>query len=373
MNNHTSNVVVVHADRASIDGIADRGAHQIYRNPRVTVEERRLGDLDSDRIRVEMVYAGICGTDAHLVESNPTTGYVRCSAPARIPPEGRILGHEGVGRVLEVGRGIHHVAPGNMVAFESILVCHRCDVCRRGRFNQCRHARLLGLEDDGFFGTIVDVPSLLSHDVSHLASSDQGLRAVACLEPAGVAYTACENVRMAAGDTVVVFGAGPIGLLTAILATRAFGAARVFMVEPLRFRREFARQWCDTVFDVEGFFATPPHDIDVVIEASGQVENVNRVLRHVSPNGRIALLAREGAPLQLDAVDHVITNAITIVGSRGHLCGAFTKVLSLYERGRLPLDEIVTQVVHGPDELCAMLQQPTRIFDENCKVLARLA
>lgn len=124
---------------------------------------------------------------------------------------------------------------------------------------------------------------------------------------------------------------------------------------------------------MEEFFAGPVRDIDVVIEASGKVENVNRVLRSVGPNGRIVLLAREGAPVRLDAVDHVITNAISIVGSRGHLCGAFTKVLSLYEGGRVPLDEIVTQIVQGPDELCRILQQPKRILDENCKVLARFA
>ncbi len=369
----TSKAVVVHADRASTDDLAAPDAPPRYGNPRVSVAERPLGPLHPDRIRVAMVYVGICGTDVHLVETNPATGYLRCSAPVRIPPEGRIIGHEGIGRVLEIGSNVHRVAPGDMVAFESIVVCHACDVCRRGRFNQCRHARLLGLEDDGFFATIADVPAQLAHDVSRLAESDEGLRAAACLEPAGVAYTACESGRVAAGDTVVVFGAGPIGLLAGLFATRAFGAARVVMVEPLRFRRELARRWCDAAFEVEEFFAQAVRDVDVVIETSGQVDNVNRVLRSVGPNGRIVLLAREGAPMHLEAVDHVITNAISLVGSRGHLCGAFTKVLSLYESGRVPLDAIVTQIVQGPEELCRILQQPSRILDENCKVLARFA
>lgn len=370
---HTSKAVVLHADRASTADAAAPDAPERYRNPRVSVAQRPLGPLHPDRVRVAMIYVGICGTDVHLVETHPTTGYLRCSSPVRIPPEGRIIGHEGVGRVLEIGSNVRRVAPGDTVAFESIVVCHACDVCRRGRFNQCRHARLLGLEDDGFFATIADVPAQLAHDVSQLAASDAGLRAAACLEPAGVAYTACESVRVGAGDTVVVFGAGPIGILAALLATRTFGASRVVMVEPRRFRRELARQWCDAVFDVEEFFAGSMRDIDVVIETSGQVENVNRVLRSVGPNGRIVLLAREGAPVHLEAVDHVITNAISIVGSRGHLCGAFTKILSVYESGRIPLDAIVTQVVQGPEELCRLLQQPSRILDENCKVLARFA
>jgi D-xylulose reductase len=56
-----------------------------------------------------MTYAGVCGTDVHLVASHPDTGYIRCSAPAKIPQEGRVIGHEGVGQVLEVGSQVKHV------------------------------------------------------------------------------------------------------------------------------------------------------------------------------------------------------------------------------------------------------------------------
>ena len=176
-----SRVVVVHADREPMDGVVNPGPHQMYRNPRVLVEQRELGDLHPDEVRVKMIYAGICGTDVHLVKTDPDTGYIRCSSPARIPPEGRIIGHEGVGKVIDVGSHVRHVKPGARVTFESIIVCHYCDVCRRGQFNQCRRARLLGLEKDGLFGTVVDVPSMLTHDVTALTESDQGLQGAACV------------------------------------------------------------------------------------------------------------------------------------------------------------------------------------------------
>jgi threonine 3-dehydrogenase len=86
----------------------------------------------------------------------------------------------------------------------------------------------------------------------------------------------------------------------------------------------------------------------------------------------VALLARSGAPLVLDAVDHMITNAISLVGSRGHLCGAFAKILSLFESGRLPLQAIVTRVLDGPEELKAALAAPGHLLTDNCKVLVRL-
>lgn len=309
-----SKVVVVHADRKPMKGVAYPGPHQIYRNPRVSVEERELDDLQPDEVRVEMIYAGVCGTDVHLVETNPETGYILGSAPAEIPPDGRIMGHEGVGRVVERGSNVRHVESGAYVTFESIIVCHYCDVCRRGQFNQCRHARLLGMEKDGLFGTVVDVPAMLTHDVTALTVTDNDLRAAACVEPAGVAYVACENTRVTAGDVVVVFGAGPIGVFSAMLSKVVFGASGVHVVEPVEFRRTLARKWGDCVYDVEEFFENPPQSVDVVIEASGEMNNVNRIFRRLNANGRVALLARSGASLKLDAVDHMITNAVSLVG-----------------------------------------------------------
>ena len=367
-----SKVVVIHADNEPMKGVIDPGPHQIYRNPRVSVENRILGDLNPDEIRVEMIYAGLCGTDVHLVEKNPDTGYIRSSAPAFIPLEGRIIGHEGIGKVLEIGFNVRHIKPGNYVTFESIIVCHYCDVCRKGQFNQCRHAILLGLEKDGLFGSVVDVPAMLAHDVTEIIKSDKGLKAGACVEPAGVAYVACQNTRVTGGDIVIVFGAGPIGLFTAILSKTVFGASVVHIVEPVEFRRDFAKQWLNYVYDVDEFFDNCPPCVDVVIEASGDLDNINRIFRKVNANGRIALLARSGVPLVLDAVDHMITNAVSMVGSRGHLCGAFNDILNLYKKGRIPLEEIVTNEINGPEQLCDLLQSTEKILNENCKVLVRL-
>ena len=367
-----SKVVVIHADRDPMKDIVEPGPHQIYLNPRVSLENRKLGELHPDEVRVEMIYAGLCGTDVHLVERNPETGYIRSSAPAEIPPEGRIIGHEGVGKVIEAGSNVHHINPGAYVTFESIIVCHYCDVCRKGQFNQCRHAILLGLEKDGLFGSVVDVPAKLAHDVTKLIKNDNDLKAGACVEPAGVAYVGCQNTRISGGDIVVVFGAGPIGLYTAILSKIVFGASDIHIVEPVEFRRTFARKWIDHVYDVDEFFDNCPQCIDVVIEASGNLDNISRIFRRMNANGRIALLARSGVPMVLDAVDHMITNAISMIGSRGHLCGAFTDILSLYKQGRMPLDEIVTSVVSGPEKLCGLLKSTENILNENCKVLVRL-
>lgn len=364
-----SRVVVVRADADPMEGIARPGSHQTYKNPRISLENRELHPLHPNEIRVKMIYAGLCGTDVHLVTTNPDSGYIKCSAPAKITTDGRIIGHEGIGEVLEVGSQVRHVKPGAYVTFESIIVCHYCDECRRGKFNQCRNALLLGLEKDGLFGDIVDVPSMIAHDVSDMAKSEKGRRAAACVEPAAVAYVACQNTHLGAGDTVVIFGAGPIGVFTAMLSKVVLGASQVHVVEPVPFRRKLAEKWSDAVYDVDEFFDHGPSCIDVVVEASGNMRNVNKVFRRLDANGRIALLGRSGEPLSLDAVDHMITNAICIVGSRGHLGGAFAKILTLCRKGVLSMDDVVTGIIHGPERICDFLKSPEKVLYENCKVL----
>lgn len=365
-----SKSVVVYADRKPMIGVSNPGPHQMYCNPRVAVETRELGKLDPDNIRVEIIYSGLCGTDLHLVETNPETGYILCSAPASITEGGRVIGHEAVARVAAVGSRVKHVKPGDMVTFESIITCQHCEVCRRGQFNQCLSAKLLGLETDGLFGTVVDVPSMLAHDVTALCRDDRGLKAAACIEPAGVAYVACGTTHVGPGDVVVVFGGGPIGAFAALFSRLIFGASQVCVVEPVEFRRSLAKLWCDQAYGVEEFFNEGPRRVDVLIEASGHMENVRRTFRHLNPNGRIALLGRSGTPLMLDAVDHMITNAISINGSRGHLCGAFSNILKLCLRRRIDLDQIVTEVVDGPEGIRDVLASPERVA-QNCKILAR--
>ena len=367
-----SRVVVLHADKDPQNGIPHPGSHQIYKNPRMFLENRELGPLHPEEIRVKMIYAGVCGTDVHLVTANPDNGYIQCSAPANIPTGGRVIGHEGVGEILEIGSRVYHLKPGDFVTFESIIVCHYCEECRRGRFNQCRNALLLGLERDGLLGDIVDVPSMIAHNVSDLAKSDKGRRAAACIEPAAVAYVACQKTHLGAGDTVVIFGAGPIGVFTAMLSKRVLGASQVHVIEPVPFRRKLAEKWSDAVYDVEEFFNRGPSCVDVVVEASGNMRNISRVLRRLNANGRIAVLGRSGEPLLLHDVDHMITNAIYITGSRGHLEGAFSKILTLCRNGIISPNDVVTAIIKGPDQVCDSLKLPEKLLQENCKVLVNL-
>ena len=354
-------------------GVECPGPQQIYRRPQLTVEERSLGSVPAGHVRVEMDLVGICGTDLHALQCDPATGYILGSTPLEIGPEGRVLGHEGIGRVREVGSGVAGICRGDWVVFESLETCNRCEACRKGHFNQCVNVVLVGMQRDGLFAEVADLPAQLAHDVSDIAASDSGRRAAACIEPAACSLVALSLARLRPAEDVLIFGAGPIGLFAAMLSRLAFGAASVQVVEPLRFRRDFARRWADRVYDVEEFFAEPVwRRTDVLLEASGQLENVDRALLCLSPNGRVALLGRSGRPLTLRRVDHVITNNLSIIGSRGHLGGAVGDLLRLYRNTRLPLHEAVTGVVHGLGGLKGVLEDPAALTAKHCKLLAQL-
>lgn len=109
------------------------------------------------------------------------------------------------------------------------------------------------MEKDGLFRTIADVPAILAHDVSAVIKTDNDLKAAACIEPAAVAYVACQSAKVQCGHDVAVFGAGPIGLFAAMLSKMIFGASRVHIVEPTAFRREFPKQWCHHVYKWRSF------------------------------------------------------------------------------------------------------------------------
>jgi (R,R)-butanediol dehydrogenase/meso-butanediol dehydrogenase/diacetyl reductase len=370
-NEYKQSAIYLQAEYNPISDIANLQTHQIYRHPKINIRSLQLGPIPTGHLRVQMIYAGICGTDIHIATADPKTGYVQSSAPANLDGNGRILGHEGVGKVLDVADDVTHFSKGQVVAFESIQTCGYCEPCRSGKLNQCSHSKLIGMEIDGLFGDIVDLPARLAFDVSKFKDSQGGIMAAACLEPAGVAYLACLNARMKPGERVAVLGAGPIGLLTVMLCKLAFGASTVCLVEPLDFRREFANQWADICLTPDQFMENS-HQFEVIIDAAGDLELVAKALNKMSAGGRIGLLARNGQTLTLDKIDLLITRNISIFGSRGHLGGLYEQLARLYLSGRLPMHLVITKLIHGLDELSQHIIHPQTVVQDNCKVMCQL-
>lgn len=351
------------------DAVAD-GGRVLYRSPVVEVSRRAVGPVPAGHLRLRMAYAGICGTDLHLVSAHPGTGRLMTSAPVLIPDEGRVMGHEGIGEVLAVGAGVSGWSPGQWVVPASVLHCGDCPPCLGGFPNQCRMARLLGLEFDGLFAEVADIPARMAVDVTMAAGNEASRQALACLEPAATALHACMVAGAGPGDSVVVFGAGPIGGFAAMIARCLLGCRRVTVVEPQAARRALVAPWCHEVC-TPGEFVDGDGQFDVLIEAAGALEAVNAAVKRIEARGRVVLLARAGRPLVLDEVDHIISQAITVAGCRGQLGGYMERMLEAFLSGAFPLGGLVTRVHEGIAELAERLREPAQLVTEDCKVLTR--
>jgi 2-desacetyl-2-hydroxyethyl bacteriochlorophyllide A dehydrogenase len=346
------------------------GSSALYSQPAIRIENREEAPLPSDFVRIRPLRLGICGTDLHLMDVTDR-GLVRCTSPFSIPSQGRIIGHEGVAIVEEIGTGVRGFKVGDYVCSESIETCGYCKPCRQGQFNQCDRSLLLGLQIDGLFAEQAVVSSGLLHVVNDLAQSPSCLDGLTCVEPAAVAFLACKYAEVQAGQSVLVVGGGPIGYLCALLAREFFGASLVVLTEPSEFRRQHAAYAASVTLHPEELnsFDKP---FDVIIEAAGALEAIDGLITQVRPNGRIVLLARTGTPLSVTRVDEMITKSIRIIGSRGHLGGAFDAILELIRNGRLDLGQIVTRRVSGWAGITKFLNDPINSAQMDCKIIADL-
>src|SRR5690348_8550701 len=195
-------------------------------------------DPGPGEVQARVNAVGVCGSDMHSY-SEGGVGDTPCQFPM-------VLGHEPTGTIVKTGPGVTGWSVGDRAALEPAVYCYHCEFCRSGRHNICAHINFLSTPGTpGFFREYVNLP------VSNVLPIPKGLPLdVATLfEPLAVALHSLKFASIQPGDTVAVFGAGPIGLLT-IASLKIAGAGRIFAVEPVAHRREIARcMGADAVLD----------------------------------------------------------------------------------------------------------------------------
>jgi threonine dehydrogenase-like Zn-dependent dehydrogenase len=348
------------------------GERTRYIDPILHIKSKNLPEKPSPgMVRLEMSYVGICGTDIELVSTNPATNEIRSSVPLEIGMDGRIIGHEGIGRVIDTGDSRTGFTIGEWAVPSSVLNCGNCGPCLAGMPNQCRNAKLLGTQIDGLFADIVDIPGKLLVNMTGYIRNPEDIFALSALEPAATSLQACERALMKQSDRVIVFGAGPIGAYCAMLAKLVYGCRSVSVVEPSEDRRTRISLWADELSaSLSDIGASGTYD--VLIEASGHLENLSRLFPQLDPGARAVLLARSGEPLMLDHVDHMITNAVSITGCRGQLGGYMNRVAELYTRGVVPLGALMDCVGEGIGTVKKLLENSEAIRVRHCKSIIKL-
>jgi (R,R)-butanediol dehydrogenase/meso-butanediol dehydrogenase/diacetyl reductase len=184
-------------------------------------------------VKVEVEWCGICGTDLHEYLEGPIFAPA-AGAPHPLTDETVpiTLGHEFAGVVHEVGEGVDDVHVGDRVVVEPYIICGRCDACQQGRYNVCQTLGFVGLSGyGGGFSQYVVAERRWIHPLGDLGT-DVG----ALVEPLAVAYHAVRLSGAKPGHSALVFGAGPIGLVTTA-ALRAAGVDQIIVVEPADVRK----------------------------------------------------------------------------------------------------------------------------------------
>ena len=268
--------------------------------------------IDQTDAIVRVTATTICGTDLHILKGDvPET------------TDGRILGHEAVGIVERVGTAVTSVKAGDRVLVSCVSACGRCRYCREARFGQCLGGGgwILGHTIDGTQAELVRVP--FADTSTYVVPA--GLEDEAVLMLADILPTAYEvgvtNGAVRPGDTVVIVGAGPIGL-AAISAAKLFNPAHIVSVDLADVRLEAAKQFGADVTlnpsreDVEAAVTqlTDGLGADVAIEAVGVADTFELCTRLIRAGGHVANVGVHGKPVTLHLEDLWIRNVTITTG-----------------------------------------------------------
>lgn len=232
-------------------------------------------------VRVDAV--GICGSDIHYY-ADGCIGPVSCVYPM-------VLGHEPAGTVVKAGPGVTGWSPGDRVALEPAIYCYKCEFCLSGHHNVCSNIRFLSMPPDpGFFREYASLPVQSLLPLPKELSFSEGT----LFEPFAVVLHSMKFASLAAGESVAVFGAGPIGLMT-ILLLKMCGAGRVWAVEPVAERREMAlRMGADAVLEPDGAVAAIKADmrgrgVDLTFDCAAHGGSMNDCIRVTRNAGRVVI------------------------------------------------------------------------------------
>jgi D-arabinitol dehydrogenase (NADP+) len=294
-------------------------------------------------ILIKVNQVGVCGTDLHI-----HAGEFQAKFPL-------IPGHELVGNVTELGEGVTKFAVGEQVTVNPNIYCGECDYCLSGRLILCPNLKGMGSNFPGFFAEYVTVPANLAFSVEGL---DPDVAVFA--EPAACAMHGLERLQIRPGSSVLVFGAGPTGLLLAQLIATG-GASSVTVAAPRQFKLDTALglgidktvliDRDDEEANVKLLLdASPLGDgYDIVVEATG-VPRVGDVCVPLTRNGGTVLVygVTKGEDLVHFHPFDVFRREITILGSFAEVT-SFAAAIAALRGGRIKTDGIITHRFHLDD------------------------
>ncbi|MEZ5352577.1 MAG: L-threonine 3-dehydrogenase [Bryobacteraceae bacterium] len=290
-------------------------------------------------VLIRVLKTGICGTDVHIYNWDAWA-----ARTIRVP---MVIGHEFVGEIVEIGSNVNDFSPGEIVSGEGHVVCGRCRNCMAGRRHLCASTQGVGVNRDGAFAEYIALP--MSNIWRHHDGIDLDVAAI--FDPFGNAvHTALEFPVL--GEDVLITGAGPIGIMAAVVARHA-GARHVAISDVNPYRLDLARKaGVSLAIDARSmrFAQAQKHlhmlqGFDVGFEMSGNAHAFREMLDNMTHGGCIAML---GIPSEEMAIDwsKVVFNSLTIRGIYGReMYETWYKMSVMLECG-LDIGSVITHRYH---------------------------
>ncbi|GAP03402.1 threonine dehydrogenase [Fructobacillus pseudoficulneus] len=313
----------------------------------VRIEKIELKPLEADEVRVKVAYAGICGSDLHEYQEGPVMIPAAFPDPLTNRQAPLVLGHEFSGIVDEVGADVTGFKPGDHIAVNPVITKNESadDVDVYDGYS------FIGLNTDGGFAAYAKVPEL---NLYHLPEGFP-LKEAAVIEPAAVAVQATKEGGLKVGQSVVIFGAGPIGAMLAAVA-RAVGAAKIVVVDLAEERLAIARKMGATdtvnashVLNIrDAVRDILPEGADVSFEVAGVQQTFDEGVQSTKPRGSFVIVSIVAHPLSLD-VRQLMNSGVRIATSIAYSRETFQQTIDLVVSGQIDVNDIFTSEIRLND------------------------
>lgn len=334
----------------TVRGVGKMKAALWYNQKDIRIEDIPEPVIQPGTVKIEVKWAGICGTDLHEYLAGPI--FIPKETPHPLTNEVApvVLGHEYAGVVTEVGEGVEHLAVGDRVCVEPIYACGKCPQCKAGRYNECPNLGFHGLAGGGGgFSeyTVFDAEKVFK--IPNEMTFEQG----ALVEPTAVAVHAVRQSKLKAGDRIAVFGAGPIGLLT-VLAAKAGGASEIYVVELSEERKQIARELGVTaVIDpretdaVQEINRLTNGGVDIAFEVTGVDVVLNNAIESTDYGGQTVIVS------VWEGKANILPNMLVLAEReiKGILAyrDIFPAVIKLISSGQIPAEKLITKKIKLDD------------------------
>jgi (R,R)-butanediol dehydrogenase / meso-butanediol dehydrogenase / diacetyl reductase len=349
-------------------------ALRYHGNRDVRIDDIPEPEVRPGTVKLQVHWCGICGSDLHEYLGGPLFSPHTDPHPLVGETNPVVMGHEFAGEIVEVGEGVEGLAVGQRVAVQPTITDGTCPDCLAGNPQVCKQIGFHGLSGGGGgLSEFTVVPASMAKLLPESVPSDLG----ALVEPIAVSFHGIRHAGVQTGDTVLVLGAGPIGL-TALLCLKAAGASLVVVSEVAESRKKLAEQLgAHAVLDptVDDLAArteelTGGRGFDVTIDAAGVQATFDAAVSLVRPHGTVLNLAVWERPIEFNP-NSLVFNEATLTASLCYADGDFERVIKLLAEGRLEPQALITRRIKLADAVTEGFEELVARKDDHVKILVQ--